>query len=470
MSSNKIAIVNPDASVSKFMSLPTFEEEELIGGTYPENLPDRPLVFEYAYHDVHFNREQLTHCIHTSLQDGILPSEDIAVSFAAEVLRDLKFPMRKEGKVGSLPPWKQGQTLPMTYLVEFVKKAPSQELSGSTADLGRSKDLAYLMWILIQSRLSRVSYEHGKTYARKLFPGFANLLKEIPFNLSEQEVTLLGMRPEAYVPRTVNHQIKFLSACLDWFLCKCADPLLLKLRYATLTTRFEDHLSWRQLGDVKRHIRSIPVTKFLTLLYCPETEDELRTLLQEGVGLTDHNALAPYSRSMGLVPKSPYSMTANPNLSTYFTVILGLMVRSTFFNLAAPARHIDHIIINAVRAVKFLLINTEARPFVATPELLDVVTNLVKLKPPVEMNFATYIHQARRDGAWLSRSELNWLKTKLVALPAREGSLRNFILTMTCREEQASIPPQINELIGADAAYYGREDDESSEGYCPNLP
>ncbi|KAI0987241.1 hypothetical protein GJ496_001901 [Pomphorhynchus laevis] len=223
---------------------------------------------------------------------------------------------------------------------------------------------------------------------------------------------------------------------------------LLKIRYSTLTTRYEDHAILKYVLAAHKFLPNQSATDFSTLLVMKRPPREI---------------LLPYSRSSDLISKSQYSLNESPGLITTLIAFLGLLGKHQFLNVARCDVDVNPYLMLAVKITSCIGTTTEiGEHFYTSEEARSGMAAPVRSKGMVLRDVARLIiRKIQSQQSTLSRRDILLLKnsTNKIAQP-RRCSLAEYIRDLPLELE---VPPNMN---SDEFATYDPDDDnnESSSG------
>ncbi|KAI0988072.1 hypothetical protein GJ496_002571 [Pomphorhynchus laevis] len=142
---------------------------------------------------------------------------------------------------------------------------------------------------------------------------------EVPFDCSAEPIERYPLRLELFTHRQSNILNK-LAAAIDYFLSNTQCGEFLKIRYSTLTTRYEDHAILKYMLAAHKFLPNQSGTDFSTLLVMKRSAKEMHSIFNSEDEVSNTCSLLPYSRSLDLISKSQYSLNESPALSTTLIV------------------------------------------------------------------------------------------------------------------------------------------------------
>ncbi|OAF71728.1 hypothetical protein A3Q56_00514 [Intoshia linei] len=106
-----------------------------------------------------------------------------------------------------------------------------------------------------------------------------------------------------------SKQLKMVAACVDFLFMASRDKTYTALRLAAIATRYYEHASLSLMKEFMIEGRMDSCLWFHSVA-STNVSDELWKIMEDP-GLSERDSLIPYSKSMIIVARSPYSSSAN---------------------------------------------------------------------------------------------------------------------------------------------------------------
>nr|WOC29233.1 nucleoprotein [Himastelon rhabdovirus 1] len=436
---------------------------------YPINKPDKKVDFPYAL-DKNWTIPTVRELIKNSLAAGILPPEECQVYFLVEFVKSIKVKLDKPWHLGSLPELNAGAELNIQAIVNFVpseQSFPDVSLRGS--DESDKCDYGYAAWLLVQSRLGR--FEHLDNYVKNLLTRLKNLTMGSPFNLRSAQVENYPSSVSNFLETVHSKSIKHLAAYVDYLAVLSKDDKLKKLRFSTMTTRFEDHSGARLFATIGEVFFS-DMAYFLQLIVVRNVAYDLMRILKPGQGLEKIDSFTPYSRSLDLITRSKYSSVENPYFCTFASVYLSIVSKPSYLNAFKPVQAVDAAITLAIKIASktgaadtfdsfFEQVESKTRTLGDTP--LPTPSTI----PDAATLAATIKEEIISQGGRPTRKEKELLIGLAKSIEPRSGTIGEYVTRMECFEDQREkimIAQSYLPNTGTTVDVYGQEDDVCTVG------
>ncbi|AJR16764.1 nucleoprotein [Zahedan rhabdovirus] len=127
----------------------------------------------------------------------------------------------------------------------------------------------------------------------------------------------INLVAEFTVTSSLTEGYKKIIAAIDMFFFKYPTAPRSGMRVATMPSRYRGCTVLNAVGQIARRL-GIPATHMGVYILTEQAADEYFQVFAEGHGADDIRGYFPYQTDLELTTKSPYSMSANPNL--HFTL------------------------------------------------------------------------------------------------------------------------------------------------------
>ncbi|DAZ87952.1 TPA_asm: nucleoprotein [Psilorhabdovirus 1] len=401
---------------------------------YPGDAPKTQILFEY-HTGAGWSLDLAAGRILSMLRSGSLPEIEVQIYFLVEYFKTKVYMSRESFKVGAFEV-KADTQIPSDLFLDFKPKPGSAIILGdNTATADVYEGLA--LWILVQARIGKYTGDRvRRQYVESILRTLKDLCVSPPFNLSSLDVSGFPSDPLPFAATASHPQIFFMASVYDYYAVAAAGSTHTPLRFSTLTTRFHDQIAI-SLMDSVLHLGILEVKQMTRLWITPGLAADGAKILKPENGLDNIYSLTPYSRSMGLVAKSMYSLTENPHMCTFCAVLLAASGSPNQTLIAKPPARVEFEITIAIKAYRLVGASVEIGPYADDKEdsrgRLKIFKD--KLNQGVDSvdayNIADrIIEEVKLQGGIPTEDELSFLIGRISQVSVRPGSLCEFIKSM----------------------------------------
>ncbi|DAZ87957.1 TPA_asm: nucleoprotein [Psilorhabdovirus 2] len=423
-----------DPRIKKFVGVESKVPMSVVNAQYyPETNPISRIPFEYPANQA-WTIEAAAAKIHACLRSDTVPPLDIQIYFLVEYHLSKKYKAIEDVKVGAYLV-KKGVEFNGGLFIEFIKKdtqTPLESLTTVPADM--YEGLA--AWLLIQARIGRNLTDPARTeYFAKILEGLKRISVAPPFNIPPGDLVHFPSSPSIFSLTCSSPQILFLASVYDYCALASDNQADMTLRYATLTTRYHDHLALTLLNALTV-TKLIPTDKIISTFITEGLARDGLQILKPGQGVGSKYSLTPYSRAMGLVPKSCYSLTENPHFSAFASVLVACTGTPNQTLITHTGVSVDLEITIAIKLCKYILSAAPVGRFAVdgtgrnpTEEELQELS--IDASRSIDEVIERVIREVKAQEGKPTEMELNELKKKLEKVQTRQGTLCQYIRTMS---------------------------------------
>ncbi|AVM87295.1 nucleoprotein [Fujian dimarhabdovirus] len=412
---------------------------------YPESEPSKKIVFTYGK-GPGWTIELAANTIYDDLRSSAVCDPNVQIYFLAEFLKTKKYIACDNITVGSFSA-KKGESLTAELYIQFeAQDRPDwKPLKNLSDDLKKIYD-GLTLWLLIQVRLwNSIGDNRRVKYSQDVIEHVKRISGQPPFNIDQGTIRILPVDPEYYSASKDNNDIGFLAAAYDYFSIVSSTELEIRIRIATLTTRFEDHMALNQLANLSIAIQ-LSLEDFFKLIVTAGAARDLLHITKPGQGIDKRWSLTPYSRSMNLVAKSYYSLTENPHFCTLISVFLGSIGNKNQFYITKTNVYVDCEITLGYKIAQYLGLTEKFARYVKGSEdsigPLHVPLPDTPKETSIDEIAKKLIEEMRAQGGRPNRMELEQMVAIVRSLEDRPGTLQEYIKTMTPCEEKENVWPE----------------------------
>lgn len=395
-------------------------------------MPKERIPFRYSFNP-DWDLQILANNIFQKLRASTVPSSTVQIAFLVELIKSMTFTLSEDWKIGELISKRQGEKMTVEELFEFIPENCEEKISSNNlADLS-NKYQGLAAWLLIQARLSGDTKEGVKKYCDDLLKRLLAITAGPPMNIIHNDSNTFPKHVTDYGETLENRQIHNLAAIYDYFSLMDPSTLSTKIRFCTMTTRFEDQMGLKYINTIAK-VLGKPIDEFLQLLVILPVAEEAKIILTPGMGIDDPKSLAPYARSMDIIDKSSYSTTNNPHFCTVAATLLALTSRSSYLNTVKVPEAIDDCIALAIKIARYLGKRAELGTFIQEDNLenrLKHAKMVLETTPPsVNQLVDQIIFELKAQDGRPSVDELRPLINLAKSIPDRPGTLQQYVQHM----------------------------------------
>ncbi|KAI0981052.1 hypothetical protein GJ496_010485, partial [Pomphorhynchus laevis] len=287
---------------------------------------------------------------HSQKNPPTLPRERIKVVYHDT---DSGLSTRFSGKVGRLKKQQAGEEIAITDIFDFqpIGCPPIVPPKNSKSE-EEIPFLAIIVYMLLNVRIGKLDPITGSDYAQGLAGNLKVLMGQIPFDCSTEMIDRYPFRLELLVHRQ-SYVLKKLAASINYFMSNTQCGELLKIRYSTITTRYEN-LPFSNMS-LRHTIIKRPAKEMFEIFNSPDEVSNTCSML-------------PYSRSLDLISKSQYSLNESHGLITTFIAFLDLLGKHKFLNVARCDVDVNTYLMLAVKINSCIGTTTEIGEYFYTSE------------------------------------------------------------------------------------------------------
>ncbi|DAZ87758.1 TPA_asm: nucleoprotein [Sphaeridiorhabdovirus 3] len=410
---------------------------------YSEELPKEKITLKYYAKD-NWNLKEAAGTVLDMLRGGMLPSKEIQLYFLVEYFKTKKYTAIEDIQVGQYNV-KQNDPLPTNLFVEFV-----QDLNAtSTMSNVQAPEVCYeglAAWILFQSRIRKfINDRIKKQYVDNLLRTLKNLSLLPPFNLTSMDIANFPSDCIPFLATASDSQISFMAALFDYYAVACVEEKHKSIRFATLATRHHDEIA---LVLIENIVTGGIVTgkEFAQMMITPGMANDCIRVMLEGQGTQNPFSLTPYARSMNLVTKSMYSLSENPFLCTFASVLLACAGNPNQLLISKTTFMVDYEITIAIKLYMYIGGSREIGAYIIDKTKAKQPDYVVKAKSAAaghadfEDIRGRIIKEVKEQTGLPTEKELSMLKEKIKNVPKREGTLCEYIRSMPYWEPRPAAP------------------------------
>lgn len=407
---------------------------------YPETEPTKKLSFKYPG-GAGWTLEAAANKVYQCLTSSALPPLDVQVYFLVRYFLTKAYVASESFKVGVFEVVKDRPVSPDLF-VSFEMSETQESLDGGIP-VGSITYEGLAAWLLIQARLGKNSQEEiRREYYTKIIAGLKDISSSPPFNIPHSELIKFPNSPTSFALTSGNPKIMYMASLFDYFSLVSSNPIDLAIRYSTLTTRFHDHVSLSLLSSLISS-QLLPPDRIIKTFITKGLADDGLRILKPGQGVGKRYSLTPYSRSMELINKSCYSLTANPHFSSFVSILVACagipnqtLITHTGVSIdleVTVAAKIFNYVLSAAPVGSYVISGSGRIASEPEKEKLGITT----FKDFDEM-IERVIREVKSQDGKPSADELEMLKKKLEKVPVRNSSLCEYIRHMV-----PYVPPAI---------------------------
>ncbi|DAZ87753.1 TPA_asm: nucleoprotein [Sphaeridiorhabdovirus 2] len=405
----------------------------LVPQYYPEEQPIAKIKFSYQGLES-WTLEAAASKVYQCLKASALPPLDIQIYFLVKYNLSKNYKALEDIQVGGHGKAK-GETFNGSLFVDF-------EMTNSESTLETLTPVSVTMyeglaaWLLLQARIGKGADDPVRTdYYTNIITGLKRISSAPPLNIPATDLLTFPSSPSDFALIGGSNQILFLAAVYDYCALASEGTANMTIRYSTLTTRFHDHLSLSLLHALTT-TRLIPSDKIIDTFITEGLARDGLQILKKGNGVGKKYSLTPYTRAMGLISKSCYSLTENPHFATFASVLIACAGTPNQTLITHTGVSVDVEITVAIKLFNYILsVANVGRFAVDGPERPPTEQEMQDLQISSAQDFndvlVRIIQEVKVQGGKPTEVELESLKKKLDRVPVRNGSLCQYIRSMT---------------------------------------